>query len=195
MHIGFIGNGPVATNLAALFRAQGHTTTLSGRSGPQTFASAIMGSDVVVLAIPFRACAVVLPPLRDALRAKTVIDATNPLAEDYGPLVIDGGRSAAEEIADLLPESTVVKAFNTVFADNMSTAKLERGERPVVTIVCADDAPARGYVAALAQGAGFDAIEAPTLACARYVEAMTHLNIALAFGMQRGTSGAFLYAP
>lgn len=101
MHIGFIGSGPVATNLATLFSSAGHTTTLGRREGPSTFASAIVGADVVVLAIPYRVCHEVLPELAEALRGKIVIDATNPLAADYSPLALADGRSAGEEVAAL----------------------------------------------------------------------------------------------
>ncbi|HET6847305.1 MAG TPA: hypothetical protein VFH74_00495 [Gaiellales bacterium] len=51
--------------------------------------------------------------MRDAARGKTVIDATNPLKDDYSGLAVTG-RSGAEEIQGRLGGAHVVKAFNTV---------------------------------------------------------------------------------
>lgn len=195
MDIGFIGSGPVATNLATLFHASGNTTALGHRDGPQSFARAIDGADVVTIAIPYRFCEEVLPTLASALRVKVVIDATNPLAPDYSPLALPEGRSAAEEIARILPESRVVKAFNTVFADVMHADLLGRGPYRVATFVCGDDPSAVEIVADLARAAGFDVIPFESLAAARHAEAVAHLNIAIAFGSGRGTRGAFLYVP
>ena len=47
---------------------------------------------------------------------KLVIDATNPAKPDYSGLVTEGGPSAGERLAELLPEARVGKAFNTLFA-------------------------------------------------------------------------------
>ncbi len=193
MQIGFIGAGPVAIQLSARFVASGHTVSLGRRTPPTSFADAIARADVVVVAIPFRACATVLPPFADALAGMIVIDATNPLNEDYSPLKIDGGRSAAETIAALLPQSRVVKAFNAIFADAMD--RPERGGVRIATFVCGDDSDATNRVGALADGAGYDAIVIPSLAAAAFAEAAAHLNIAIAFQSERGTRSAFGYLP
>ncbi len=182
MLIGFIGSGPVATQLATLFEASGAKTRLSHRQPPDSFAAAVADADIVVVAIPYRACVGALPSLATALRGKVVVDATNPLNEDYSPIVIAGGRSASEEIQGLLPESRIVKAFNTVFADNMRADSLHRGDVQAAAFICGDDAAANQGVVELATAAGFDAIDAGPLVHARYLEAMAHLNIALAFG-------------
>ena len=50
----------------------------------------------------------------------------------------------------------------------------------------------RGFEAA-ARSAGLAPLEVGPLAMARHLEAMAHLNIQIAVGMQGGTRGAFIY--
>lgn len=75
----------------------------------------------------------------------------------------------------------------------MHAELLTRGPFRVAAFVCGDDADAVALVAGLARDAGFDAVTLGSLRAARYTEAATHLNIAIAFGAGRGTHGAFLY--
>jgi 8-hydroxy-5-deazaflavin:NADPH oxidoreductase len=45
----------------------------------------------------------------------------------------------------------------------------------------------------LACEAGFDSLDVGDLTCARYLEQVAHLNIAIAVGKQRGTNAAIIY--
>ncbi len=195
MKISFIGSGSVATHLGALFTSAGHDVAYGKRAPHEpSFSAAINGAAIVVIAIPFTACQSVLPALATALNGKIVIDATNPLNADYSPLVLPGGRSAAEEIADLLPGSRIVKAFNSVFSDNMTADRIKRRDFRLAAYVASDDETATTTVAQLAAAIGFAPLTVRPLRTARYLEAMTHLLIANAFGMGRGTDGAFIFA-
>ena len=195
MKIGFIGAGPVATNLGASLRRAGHDISLGHRTG-SGFVDAIEDADVVVLAIPYRVCVEVLPALASSLAGRIVVDATNPLSPEYAPIVLDGARSGAEHIADLLPDARIVKAFNTIFADAMTVtavdASVSRDGR-LAGFIAGDDAAATHLVARLAEDAGFAPLVVQSLAAARYLEALAHLNIALAFGTGIGTRGGFAY--
>jgi predicted dinucleotide-binding enzyme len=64
-------------------------------------------------------------PLVEALVCKIVIDATNPVAKDWSPILIGEEDSGAEQVARMLPESLVVKAFNTIFADVLTPTRLD----------------------------------------------------------------------
>jgi predicted dinucleotide-binding enzyme len=189
MRIGIIGTGPVGTNLKNLFNAAGHDVAALGRMGARNAAS---HGEVVVLAIPYAACAEALPPLADVLAGKVVVDVTNPVAADWAPLPLGEQNSAAEEIARLLPRSQVVKAFNTIFADVMAAPKLERDGQRITCFVAGDDEGSRAIVMALAGEAGFAPQDAGPLQVARHLEAMAHLNIAIALA-GGGTDAAFLY--
>lgn len=190
MTVGFIGAGAVARHLSMAFGRSGHDVVLGRRGGTPSFIDAVTAADIVVIAIPYTACAQVLPTLAALLRGKVVIDATNPLAPDYSPLIIEGG-SAGETVAGLLPGARLVKAFNTVFADAMLTAA--DAQPALAAFVAGDDAEAVERVAALARSAGYAPLMVRSLKAARYLEAMAHLNIALAFGSGIGTGGGFLY--
>lgn len=202
MRIGFLGGGSVGKALARLLATQGHGVALGLReptpspgevwSEVEPLAAA-EASELFVLAAPFSALADALPPLRTALAGKIVVDATNPVAADWSPLPLQGGASAAEEVARLLPGAHVVKAFNTVFADNMRPDRLQRGGRRITCFVAADDEAAARTVGALAAEIGFDPVVTGALRHARHLEAMAHLNIALLARSSAGATAAFLY--
>ncbi|MEO1041458.1 MAG: NAD(P)-binding domain-containing protein [Pseudomonadota bacterium] len=196
MIIGILGAGSVGRALAGLIRNAGHEPLISERTPSEdtaSFQDAAEAGEVVIIAVPYTATQTLLPPLAGALAAKTVVDATNPLNDDWSPKVLGAQTSAAEEIAKLLPGAHVVKAFNTVFADVMASEKLTRLGVRVTGFVASDHDGARRQVADLADGMGLAPVETGPLATARYLEAMAHLNIAIAVGQSGGTDAAFLY--
>ena len=59
------------------------------RSAPRSAVSnaiAVVGADVVILAVPYAAGAQVADDIRGAVAGKTIIDVTNPLMPDYSGL-------------------------------------------------------------------------------------------------------------
>lgn len=202
MKIGIIGSGKVGTALARLATAAGHEVRVGTREvGDRSHDDGLhrvrvqeaVASDLIVLALPFAACAQALPPLESLLSGKIVVDATNPLAEDWSPLALGEGNSAGAEIARLLPASRVVKAFNTVFADIMTPHGLLRdGHSRTTAFIASDDEPAAREVAAFAESLGFAAQLAGRLSHAVHLEAIAHLNIAIALA-GGGTDAAFVY--
>jgi 8-hydroxy-5-deazaflavin:NADPH oxidoreductase len=198
MNIGIIGSGSVGSALRKLFEAAGHGVVMGSRSPARERATvsvveAAGRADVVVLAIPFSAAADVLPAMAPALQGKVVIDPTNPLNPDWSPLLLGQANSAGEEIQRLLPGARVVKAFNTVFADVMTSDRLSRDGQRATTFIAGDDERADDEAAALARSAGFAAVKVGPLSASRYLEAMAHLNIGIAVGQKGGTNAAFLY--
>lgn len=196
--IGILGAGKVARALGGLAEASGHEVRLSTRAARAEDnrlppAELARHAELFVLAVPFSALAEALPPLEPMLDGKVVVDATNPVAEDWSPITPDAGLSAAELVARTLPDARVVKAFNTIFADNMRADRLTRGGRRLSAFVAADDAAAADAVADLAASMGFDPVITGALAHARHLEAIAHLNIALLARNGMNTSAAFLY--
>lgn len=202
MKIGIIGGGKVGGALARLAMAAGHEVRVGVQgtgddSGDGlvrvSLAEAATSGEIVILAIPFAACAQALPPLASLLSGRIVVDATNPVAADWSPLALGEHNSGAQDIARLLPSSRVVKAFNTVFADIMTPQRLIRaGQLRTTAFVASDDDAASAQVAAFAESLGFAAQRVGGLANARHLEAMAHLNIAIALG-GGGTDACFLY--
>jgi predicted dinucleotide-binding enzyme len=200
MKISFIGAGNVARALAGLFHRAGHEVLLGAKAGAPaevgravSLEEAASEGEVVVVAVPFLATREVLPALRSRLRGKLVVDATNPVNNDWSPMLLGQENSAGEEVARLLPDARVVKAFNTVFADVMREDRLVRDGQRVTCFVASDDAEASRTVARLAQEAGLAPVPVGPLKMARHLEAMAHLNIQLAVGMKGGTDAAFVY--
>ena len=200
MKIGVLGYASVGKNLEVLFKNAGYTTIIGVRS-PEKYeqdnvtdiVAAAEDADTVVLAIPYRVCSEVLPDLKMALSKKIVIDATNPLNEDYSPILFDKEDSAGETLQRILGESMMVKAFNTIFADNMTPEKLDRDGRKLTTFIAGDNDPANEKVLQLAEKIGFSPIDTGPLKNSRYLEGMAHLNIQIAFGQGKGADVAFLY--
>ena len=195
MTIAIIGNGAVGNALGGLLADGGHEVTFGGRGGPgvRPVAEAARAGRLIVLAVPFTAVAGLAAELAPAAVGKVVVDATNPLGANWSPLELPGGESAGEQVQRMLPGARVVKAFNTVFADNMRPDRLACDGRRLTAFVAGDDAAARATVAALARDAGFEPVETGPLRTARYLEAIAHLNIQLAVGMGAGTHSGFLY--
>jgi 8-hydroxy-5-deazaflavin:NADPH oxidoreductase len=203
MKIGLIGGGNVASRLAALMAQAGHDAVVGMRDKSRwpkadaaqavSVAEAVAHGDIIVLAIPYSACAAALPKHAAALAGKIIIDATNPLNENWSPLLLGQENSAGEEIVRLLPKSKVVKAFNTVFADIMKPDRIDRGALKATALICGDDDAANTEVANLAASIGFAPVVTGPMKNARYLEGMAHLNIAIAVGQGGGTDAAFLY--
>ncbi|MEL6170430.1 MAG: NAD(P)-binding domain-containing protein [Pseudomonadota bacterium] len=193
MKIGIIGGGNVGSSLAKLLTNAGHDVLVGSRNGINSAQDAALHGDAVVLALHYHAVADALPPLADELDGKVVVDATNPLNDDWSPLLLGQENSAAEEIARLVPNAHVVKAFNTIFADVMSKEKMDRAGQKITAFVASDEDVALSTVAKLADDMGFASVTISKLSAARYLEAMAHLNIELAIGQDGGTNAALIY--
>ncbi|MEM6453536.1 MAG: NAD(P)-binding domain-containing protein [Acidobacteriota bacterium] len=204
MNVGILGAGAVGRALASLIAAGGHDVVVGVRQPDSEPADAVAGrldtidaavahGAVVILAVPYAACASLLPPLAAALAGKIVVDVTNALQADWSPISLGEDSSAGEEVARLLPSSRVVTAFNTIFADVMSPQGIDRDGQSITAFVASDDDDASAQIANLAGDAGFAPLVVGPLRMARHLEAMAHLNIHLAVALGRGTDGAFLY--
>ena len=113
-------------------------------------ASCAETADIVLVAVPWDAHAKTLEPLRETLAGKIVIDCVNPLGFDkqgpYALSVVEG--SAAQQAAELLPESRVTAAFHHV--SSVLLADPEVAEVDIDVLVLGDDREATDTVRALA---------------------------------------------
>jgi 8-hydroxy-5-deazaflavin:NADPH oxidoreductase len=195
MTISFIGAGNVAANLGALFTHAGHTV-FYGKRQPNarqlSIVDAINQGEIICFAVPYNAMNGLLTEFRESLTGKIVIDITNPInIQDWSPLLLGQENSAGEETARLLPQSKVVKAFNSIFADVMLQDKqVFKGEK-LTAFIASDSLEAAKIVKQLADDAGFSGFIVGSIKNARYLEAMAHLNIAIA--SSGGTNAGFKY--
>lgn len=200
-NIAIIGFGNVGQNLASLFSNAGYQVFICSTQGTigrpnyqaTNFKQGIEHADAIALAIPYTAVRDVLEPYTQALTDKIIIDCTNPLNEDWSPLLLGQQTSAAEQIASFLSSTKVIKAFNTIFADVMPQQHHDRGGLTMTAFVSGDDLEAKQEVLNLAERIGLAPLDTGKLSSARYLEAMAHLNIRIAVEQGGGTQAAFVY--
>jgi hypothetical protein len=78
-------------------------------------------ADIIILAVPFLKEKEIAERIKEVANQKIIISISNPLNESYSGLVTDPSTSAAEELQKILPNSKVIKAFNTTFPHENSS--------------------------------------------------------------------------
>lgn len=134
MRIGIIGKGNVGTALATGLSRAGHEIRFGHRDPKEPVAEAAKWGEVIILAVPHSAAADVAKSVGSAVDGKTVIDVSNAVTGNM-ELAIGFTTSAAEEIQKMLPKAHVVKAFNTVFAQNQAPAEFAMNNSPYLWLV------------------------------------------------------------
>ncbi|ASW56875.1 NADPH-dependent F420 reductase [Plantactinospora sp. KBS50] len=177
MRIGVIGGGRIGGTLARHFAVAGHEVAVANSRDPGTLAAVTDGLDavhavtvpaaatfgpVVVLSIPFGRYRELPPAL---LADRIVIDTTNYLPDRDGPMPeLAGGRTGSSELLQRdLPDSRVVKAFNTMRWDHLrdyghEAGALERYGMPV----SGNDDRAKRTVLDLVEQLGFQPVDLGT---------------------------------
>jgi 8-hydroxy-5-deazaflavin:NADPH oxidoreductase len=183
MKVAIIGKGHVGTAIANGLSGK-HEVKFGHRDPNEPVQAAAKWGEIIVLAVPFSAVATSAKELGSAADGKPVVDVTNAL-NAKGELALGFTNSAAEELQKLLPKTKVVKAFNTVFAQNQGTGKV--GKETLTLFVASDDSKAKQVVMQLGRDIGFDSVDAGTLKSARYLEPMGMLMINLGYGLGMGT--------
>ncbi|WP_394553616.1 NADPH-dependent F420 reductase [Agromyces sp. MMS24-JH15] len=180
------GGTPVQVVARDLDKAQALAAQVGGTAG--VIGDALTG-DVVVLAVPYPALADLARELGAQLEGKVVVDITNPVDfATFDSLAVPADGSAAAELAELLPASSVVKAFNTNFAATLATGEL--GGRPTTVVIAGDD-DAKAALAAIVTAAGLAVADGGSLKRARELEAFGFLQLVLAVREQIGWTGGF----
>ena len=185
-HLSIIGTGNMGQAIAAVAGRGGHSVQLLGQDDVATQVT----GDIVVLAVPYPAISAVLAQRGESLAGKVVVDITNPLNfETFDSLTVPADSSATAEIAAALPQSRVLKAFNTTFASTL--AKGTVGELATTVLIAGDDADAKSTLAGVITSGGLEAIDAGSLSRARELEAIGFLQITLAANEKIAWTGGF----
>lgn len=180
------GSGNMGQAIAAVAGKGGHTVQLLGENDTDTQVS----GDIVVLAVPYPAVSAVIAQRGESLAGKVVVDITNPLNfETFDSLVVPADSSAAAEIAAALPQSRVLKAFNTTFAGTLAAGTV--GPLTTTVLIAGDDADAKSTLAGILTSGGLKAIDAGTLKRARELEALGFLQLTLAANEKVSWIGGF----
>ena len=178
--IGLIGAGNIGAQLARLGVQHGYRVVISNSRGPETLADlveelgehatagtaedAAAAGDVVVVTIPLGNIGAV--PV-EPLAGKIVIDTNNyyPQRDGRIPELDAATETTAGLLQRRLPSSKVVKAFNHIMAEHLTTAATPSGtEGRRALVVYGDDPESRAVVEAMIDEFGFDALDGGPLA-------------------------------
>jgi predicted dinucleotide-binding enzyme len=180
MHtLGLIGAGRIGSQLARLAVKHGYDVVVSNSRGPETLAPLVAelgpnaraataveaagAGDIVVVTVP-------LKNYRDVpvapLAGKIVIDTNNYYPQRDGHIAeLDNESTTTSELLQAhLPKSKVVKAFNHIYAAQITTDGKPAGSKTRRALVIAGDDPgAKATVTQLLDTFGFDTVDAGPL--------------------------------
>jgi len=196
--IAILGAGNVGTALAGVWASETNQITFGVRNpnGERARAAsaavpaaavarmeaATADADIVVLAVPYGSVGEVVAAAGN-LDGKIVIDATNAVDWTEGP-VVASPTSAGEEVQAMIPQASVVKAFNTLGYEHFADPVFSGLQADMY--LCGDDAAARAAVAELVTEAGFQVVDLGPMRNARISE---HLAVAWMWLATRGGRG------
>jgi len=205
MKVGILGSGAVAKLLATGFLNLGYEVKLGTRDSNKliewtnsigakgevgTFEEAASFGEIIVLAINWSGVenAINLANKKN-FYGKIVIDVTNPLDFSKGvppKFVATYGNSAGEQIQNMLNDSKVVKAFNTVSASIMINPKLEDGDPDL--LIAGNDESAKKSVTEIAKSFGWkNVIDIGDIKQSYWLETFAMLWIEYGFKYNRWT--------
>ena len=178
--IGLIGAGHIGSQIARLAVASGYNVVISNSRGPETLSGLVaeLGPKSALAATPIEAAqsgdiVVVTIPLKNyrevpvgPLAGKIVIDTNNYYPERDGqiPELDNESTTTSELLQAHLPASKVVKAFNHIYAAQLTTDGKPPGTKDRRALAIAgDDQGAKASVTRLLDQFGFDTVDAGPL--------------------------------
>ena len=173
--IGLIGAGHIGSQLARLSVQHGYDVVVSNSRGPETLKDLLQelgphahagtplqaaeAGDIVVVTIPLKNIDhVPVAPLA----GKIVIDTNNYYPQRDGHIrELDREETTTSELLQRrLPDSKVVKAFNHIYAAELTTHGQPAGtSNRRALAIAGDDAESNGLVAELIDRFGFDVVD------------------------------------
>lgn len=192
--IGILGSGPVGTTLANGFLRHGYEVIRGSRDPDKlndwaahagshasvtTFADAARLGELLVLAVKGAAAEAVVRSCHPAdLFDKTIIDVTNPIAEDppdHGVLrfFTPPNESLMERMQRMVERAHFVKAFSSIGSDLMVNPRF--GVVRPTMFICGNDAGAKAEVGRILQQFGWEAEDLGPVQAARAIEPLSLL--------------------
>jgi len=177
--IGIIGAGRIGSQIARLAIENDYNVVISNSRGPETLSALIAelgpkaraataveaakAGDIVVVTVPLKNYRKV--PV-EPLAGKIVIDTDNyyPERDGHIPELDNESTTTSELLQAHLPTSKVVKAFNHIYAADLTTHGQPAGAKNRRALVIAgDDKDAKASVTHLLDQFGFDTVDAGPL--------------------------------
>jgi predicted dinucleotide-binding enzyme len=173
--IGIVGSGHIGGSLGILLakagyevlftsRHPGRLTDLVRTAGPKaclgTVAEAVAFGETVILSLPLKALPELDAETKKALQGKIVIDTSNPYPERDGAIADEARKEPGGMgvfVARLLPGARIVRAFNTVYFEDLRRTVNSKGEKIGIPIA-SDDREGLEVAAELVERAGLDPV-------------------------------------
>lgn len=186
--IGIIGSGQVGKVFAEGFAKHGHPVMIGTRD-PQkldelknnsradirvgSFEETAKYGDLLVLAVKGTVAEKLVKELASFLKGKTVIDATNPIADappQNGVLnfFTKPDRSLMEALQEAVPSANFVKAFSSVGNSRMVDPRFTEG-KPTM-FICGDNDSAKKETEKILESFGWDVCDMGKATSARAIE-------------------------
>lgn len=183
-NIGIVGSGHIGGNLGIMLAKAGYNVLFSSRhpetlkdlvreagttSCAGTVAEAIAYGEAVILSLPFKALPELDESTKNALKGKIVIDTSNPYPERDGTIADEarkdpGGMGVV--VARLLPGARIVRAFNTVYYEDLWKTVNSKGEKIGIPMA-SDDKEGLDVAREFATRAGLDPVVTGGLSTAK----------------------------
>jgi hypothetical protein len=146
-------------------------------------AEAAAFGDAILIAVPYAALPAIQQQVGDQLKGKVVIDPNNPVPSRDGDMAVSAReKGAGVSSAALLPGARIVRSFNS-WGYSLMAREANRPAPRMALPVAADDAGALKLGMQLVSDAGFDPVNAGSLAASK------------AFDLGSSVSGRVLTAP
>jgi len=188
--IGIVGSGRIGGTLGILLAKAGYEVLYSSRhpgtlkdlvkkaglkACAGTVAEAIAFGDVIVLSVPLKAFTELDAETKESLKGKIVIDTSNPYPERDGVIAEEarnepGGMGAF--VARLLPGARIVRAFNSVYSEDLKKTVNSRGEKIGIPIA-GDDQEGLKAAEELVKRAGLDPVVVGNLSTSKLFDVGT----------------------
>jgi len=182
MKIGVIGSGRIGSTIGGLWVKAGHEVMFSDRDAEQvkrateglgpraragSVAEAVAFGEAILIAVPYGALPAIQQQVGAQLKGKVVIDPNNPVPSRDGELGAQAReKGAGVSSAALLPGARIVRAFNS-WGYGLMAREANRPAPRMAIPVAADDATALKVGMQLVADAGFDPVNAGSLAASK----------------------------
>jgi predicted dinucleotide-binding enzyme len=188
--IGIVGSGNIGGTLGILLAKAGYEILFSSRHPDTlkdlvktaglnacagTVTEAIAFGDVVVLSLPLKALPDLDSDTKKALKGKIVIDTSNPYPQRDGVIAEaaikePGGMGVV--VARLLPGARIVRAFNTVYFEDLARTR-NLGNDKIGIPIASDDEEGLKAAKELVQAAGLDPVVVGSLSSSKLLDVGT----------------------
>lgn len=188
--IGIVGSGHIGGNLGVMLARAGYEVVFSSRHPDMlknlvkfaglkacagSVADAVAFGDVIILSLPLMAVPELAAEIKEALKGKVVIDTSNPYPERDGVIAEEARKEPGGMgvfMSRLLPGARIVRAFNSVYYEDLKKTFNKRGEKIGIPIA-SDDQEGLNVAGELTERVGLEPVVVGGLSTSKLFEVGT----------------------